>query len=153
MTVPATGDGISTVALSVITAAKSWSSSTDCPTSTCHSTSSASATPSPTSGSLMMRTPMSGLHRGLEGTADAGGSGEIVPFLGVRIGRVPAGDAHHRRLEMVETILLHQSTELRAKARGQGRLVDDDAATGLLHRSDDRVEVVGQQSAQIDDLG
>ena len=38
------------------------------PTLTCHSTSSASAMPSPTSGSLMMRVPISGLHHGLEGT-------------------------------------------------------------------------------------
>ena len=50
--VPATGEGISTVALSVMTAARSWSSATSSPTATCHSTISASATPSPMSGSL-----------------------------------------------------------------------------------------------------
>src|SRR5882757_6896431 len=152
-TVPATGDGISTVALSVITAAKSWSSSTDWPTSTCHSTISASATPSPTSGSLMMRVPISGLHHGLERAADAGRPGEIVPFLGVRIGRVPAGDAHDRRLEMVEAVFLHERAQLRAEARGQRRLVNDDAPPRLLDRGHDRVEVVGQERAQIDDLG
>src|SRR5258708_9513627 len=151
-TVPATGDGISTVALSVMTAAKSWSSSTDWPTSTCHSTSSASATPSPTSGSLMMRMPISGLHHGPEGAADPGRSREVVPLLGVRIGRVPAGDAHHRRLEVIEAILLHQRAEFRAEARGQRRLMDDDAPSGLLDRGGDRVEVVGHERAQIDDL-
>src|SRR5690606_33774338 len=50
---PSTGEGISTVALSVITAAITVSSRTRSPTLTFHSTSSASATPSPTSGILM----------------------------------------------------------------------------------------------------
>ena len=36
--------------------------------------------------------------------ADAGRPGEVVPFLGVRIGRVPAGDARDRRFEMVEAV-------------------------------------------------
>ena len=119
-TLPATGEGISTVALSVMTAARSWSSSTDWPTSTCHSTSSASATPSPTSGSLMMRMPISGLHHGLERTADPGGAGEIVPFLGMRIGRVPAGDPHDRRLEMIEAVLLHQRAQLARRSPRSG---------------------------------
>ena len=93
-TSPSTGDGISTVALSVMTAASSASSRTRSPTLTCHSTSSASATPSPTSGSLMTCSPIvSGLHRLEQRPADAGRPGEIVPFLRVRIGRVPAGDA------------------------------------------------------------
>ena len=133
-TVPATGEGISTVALSVMTAANSWSSSTDWPTSTCHSTNSASATPSPTSGSLMMRIPISGLHHGLEGAADPRRPGEIVPLLGVRIGRVPAGHAHDGRLEMVEAILLDERAQLGAEARGQRRLVNDDATARLLDR-------------------
>ncbi len=54
-TLPARDDGISTVALSVITAASRSSSRTISPTFTCHSTSSASATPSPTSGSLIVK--------------------------------------------------------------------------------------------------
>ena len=54
----ATGEGISTVALSVMTAARISSSRTRSPTLTCHSTSSASATPSPTSGSLITCSPM-----------------------------------------------------------------------------------------------
>ncbi|MCY1371158.1 hypothetical protein D9M69_582900 [compost metagenome] len=50
---PATGEGISTVALSVMTSASNWSSATVSPTCTCHSTSSTSAMPSPMSGILM----------------------------------------------------------------------------------------------------
>jgi hypothetical protein len=48
------GDGevSSTVALSVITSTRSWSSSTRSPTFTCQAVISASAVPSPTSGSL-----------------------------------------------------------------------------------------------------
>ena len=57
-TLPATGVGISTVALSVMTAATIWSSLTRSPVFTCHSTISASATPSPTSGILIERTPI-----------------------------------------------------------------------------------------------
>ena len=40
--------------------------------------------------------------------ADARGPGEIVPFLRMRIGRVPAGDPLDRRLQMIEAVLLHQ---------------------------------------------
>ena len=51
-TVPAIGDGISTVALSVITSASGWSSATTSPGATCQATSSTSAMPSPRSGTL-----------------------------------------------------------------------------------------------------
>ena len=49
---PRPGDSISTVALSVIMSASCWSSSTLSPTLTCQATISASAMPSPMSGSL-----------------------------------------------------------------------------------------------------
>jgi hypothetical protein len=53
-TVPATGDGISTVALSVITSASGWSSFTTSPGFTLQATSSTSAMPSPMSGIFTM---------------------------------------------------------------------------------------------------
>ena len=56
--VPTTGDGISTVALSVITSASVWSSATASPGFTCQATSSTSAMPSPMSGILITCTPM-----------------------------------------------------------------------------------------------
>ena len=52
-TLPATGDGISTVALSVITSARTWSSLTVSPGFTCQATSSTWAMPSPMSGILI----------------------------------------------------------------------------------------------------
>ncbi|KKJ07777.1 hypothetical protein XF14_06810 [Burkholderia gladioli] len=52
-TVPVTGEGISTEALSVITSASAWSSLTWSPTCTCQSPSSTSAMPSPMSGILI----------------------------------------------------------------------------------------------------
>jgi len=52
-TLPATGDGISTDALSVITSARPWSSAIDSPGWTCQATSSTSAMPSPRSGTRM----------------------------------------------------------------------------------------------------
>ena len=83
----------------------------------------------------------------------AGRAGEVRPFLRVRIGRVPAGDALDRRFEVIEAMLLHQRRQFGAEAAGAGRLVHDDAAAGLLDRVDDRVEVERPQAAQIDDLG
>jgi hypothetical protein len=53
-TVPATADGISTVALSVITSASNWSTVTISPTFTCQATNSTSAMPSPISGILIV---------------------------------------------------------------------------------------------------
>src|SRR5690606_20513338 len=152
--VPSTGEGISTVALSVMTAAMMSSSRTGSPTLTCHSTNSASATPSPTSGILMTCSAMaSSLHRCGKRFAEPLRAGEIIPFLRVGIGRVPAGDADHRRFEVPEAVLLHQRGKLGAETGGQRRLMDDDAAAGLLHRGDDGVEVERHEGAQGDDLG
>ena len=138
--------GISTVALSVITAASTASSRTRSPTLTCHSTSSASATPSPTSGQLddVLGHPQASIAVA-QRSADAGRPREIIPFLRVRIGRVPAGHARDRRFQMIEAVLLHQRREFGAEARGQRRLVHDDAAAGLLHRGDDRVRSSGRR--------
>jgi len=52
-TVPCTGDGISTVALSVMTSARIWSSLIASPGCTRQATTSTSAMPSPRSGILM----------------------------------------------------------------------------------------------------
>src|SRR5437773_1300851 len=152
-TVPTTGDGISTVALSVITSASTWSSATVSPGFTCHATSSTSAMPSPMSGMRITCTPISCLHRALERSGDARRAGEIGPLLRMRIGRVPTRDAFDRRLEVIEAMLLHQRLELGTEAAGARGLVHDDAATGLLHRVDDRREVERPQAAQVDDLG
>ncbi len=53
-TFPDTEEGISTVALSVMTSARIWSSLTMSPTCTCQATNSTSAMPSPMSGILMI---------------------------------------------------------------------------------------------------
>ena len=57
-TTPSVGDGISTVALSVMTDKIGSSSFTESPTETIHSTTSPSTTPSPMSGSLNANIPM-----------------------------------------------------------------------------------------------
>ena len=62
------------------------------------------------------------------------GPGEIGPFERVGVGRVQAGHPLHRRFEMVEAALLDQRGKLGAEAAGARRLVDDDAAAGLLDR-------------------
>src|SRR5690606_34703097 len=152
-TVPATGDGISTLALSVITNASDWSSATVSPTPTNHSTSSTSAIPSPMSGTLIACRPISGLHRAPHRRAHPPRPREVRPLLRMRIRRVPAGHPLDRRLEVVEAVLLHQRRQFGAEAAGARRLVHHHAAAGLLHRLDDRVEVERPQAAQIDDLG
>ena len=58
VTLPSTGEGISTVALSVITDKMGSSSLTESPTATIHSTTSPSTTPSPISGNLNANVPM-----------------------------------------------------------------------------------------------
>src|SRR5512141_585429 len=133
MTLPFTGEGISTVALSVITSATAWSSSTVSPGFTCQPTSSTSAIPSPMSGILITWMPMSGLHRSLERLADPLGAGEVGPLLRVRVRRVPSGDAFDRGFQVIEAVLLHQRGQFRAEPAGPGGLVHDHAAARLLH--------------------
>ena len=106
--VPATGDDSSTVALSVITSASDWSSwivvaDVDVPLDDLglgHALADV--------GQLHDVAAHSCRHHPLERGADAGRAGEVVPFLGVRIRRVPAGDPLDRRLERVEALLLHR---------------------------------------------
>src|SRR6185437_5192385 len=152
-TSPSTGEGISTVALSVITAPSGASSRTRSPTFTCHSTSSASAMPSPTSGSLTVRSTILWLQRFHECAGDPLGAWKIVPLLRVRVGRIPSCDPRDRRFQMIETALLHQRAELGAKARGQRRFMHDHAAPGFLDRGFDGVEIERQQGTKIDDFG
>src|ERR1035437_8220426 len=112
---PSTGEGISTVVLSVITAARTASSRTRSPILTCHSTSSASATPSPTSGSLITCSVISLLHCFKQRAADASGTREVIPFLRMRIGRIPTCDAPDGGLQVVEACFLHQCGKLRSE--------------------------------------
>ena len=77
---------------------------------------------------------------------------KIVPLLGVRIGRVPAAHPQNRGFEVIEAGIGDNRNELGAEARGQRRLVDDDAAAGLLHRGGDQVEVERHQRAKVEDL-
>src|SRR3546814_9097878 len=76
----------------------------------------------------------------------------IGPFKAVRIGRVEAGDALDRRLEVIVAALLHQRGKFGAKARRARRFVNDQAAAGLPDRRLDRLDVERQQGAQIEDL-
>src|SRR4051812_46852368 len=108
---------MSTVALSVRTSTRGASSSTWSPTLTCHSAISASVTPSPMSGRRKTNLPKSSaLQRLLHRLAHALGPGEVIPFEGVRIGRVPAGDPADRRLQGVEAALLDQGGQLGPEA-------------------------------------
>ena len=79
--------------------------------------------------------PRQGSIDALERRRDALRAREVRPLERMRIRRVPAGHALDRRLEVIEAVLLHERDELGAEAAGARRLVDDDAAAGLLHRA------------------
>src|SRR3546814_17501572 len=89
----------------------------------------------------------------LERHSQADGAGEIGPLHRVRIGGVEAGDASDRGFEMVEAAFLDEGGKLGADAGGAGRLVHDDAATGLLHRGFAGLDVDRADGAKVDDLG
>src|SRR5665647_64989 len=153
ITVPATEDGISTVALSVITSARIWSSATTSPTFTCQATSSTSAMPSPISGILIVWVAMSGLHHTFECGRHPRWPGKIGPLLGVWVGRVPAGHALNRGFQVIEAMLLDQRRKFSAQPVGARGFMHDDAAAGLLDRSHQRVEVERPQAAQVNHFG
>src|SRR3546814_9278453 len=81
------------------------------------------------------------LQNFIECGRDAHRAREIGPFKAVRIGRVEAGDALDRRLEVIEAALLHQRGKFGAKARRARRFVNDQAAAGLPDRRLDRLDV------------
>src|SRR5947209_20625041 len=120
---------------------RSAASSTMSPTLACQATISASAVPSRTSGSLKTNRPNSALHDAFEGRADPLLAREVLPFEGVRIGRVPAGDPLDGRLQVIEAGLLHQRRELGAEAGGAPRLMHDHTPASLLHLRGDRLDV------------
>src|SRR5712692_9740575 len=154
-TLPRRGLGMVTVALSVITSTSGWSSVISSPGLTSHLTISPSTTPSPMSGSLNSNWAMSGLV-GCElaqAFDDARREREVVVFQRVGEGRVPAGDAQHRRLHVSETALVHQRADLRREAARARRFLHDGAAARLAHALDHRVHVERPERAQIDQLG
>ena len=66
----------------------------------------------------------SGLHCRDKRPADTCGPRKVLPFLGVRIGRVPAGDAPYRRLERIEAAFHHlrrSSAPIRRSASPRAR--------------------------------
>src|ERR1700722_2124957 len=149
---PATRDGISTVDLSVMTAASAASSRTISPILTCHSTSSASATPSPTSGSLITCSDNSRPHHIEQRAAHSGRTGEVVPLLCMWIRCIPARHPGNGRLEMIEAGLLHKRRKLRAESRCQRRLMHDHAPARFADRHLNRLQVERQQCTKFDDF-
>src|SRR5439155_20892567 len=89
----------------------------------------------------------------LDRRAEADRAGEIGPFERMRVRRVETGRPLHRGFQMVEAALLDERGKLGAEAAGAGRLVDDYAATGLLYRCFDGLDVDRDDGAQVDDLG
>src|SRR5919108_5199270 len=91
-------------------------------------------------------------HGGAQCQGDARLSRKVLPFEGVRVRRVPTGDALDGRLEIPEAFFLDAGRELGAEAAEARSLVRDDAATGLLDRRADRVDVERRHGAHVDDL-
>src|SRR4051812_36797742 len=122
------------------------------PAATCHSTISASAMPSPTSGSFTTYSLISCRHYPLQCRAHTRGPREVVPLLRMWVRSVPTRHTLDRRLELVETQFLHGCRELGSEATRAGCLVHNDAPPGLTNRFFDGVCVEWQQGAQVDDL-
>src|SRR5260221_3434766 len=150
---PARGEGISTVALSVMTSTNGSSSATAEPTATCQPTTSASAMPSPTSGSLNTKRPTSALHRPAEALRDPPGAAAIFPLQLMRVRCIPAGNPHDGCLKAVEAVLLDERRQFGAKAARAGGFVDDCAPSSLSDGGHDRVNVDRDQRAQVDHFG
>src|SRR5690606_26674269 len=168
---PFTGEGTCTVALSVMTSAKTWSSTTSSPSLTCHSTSSTSAMPSPISGILIVYSAMSlpfsqvcvvfrnqrrqGRFTGddtPDGIRHPARAGEIGPLVGMGIRRVPPGHALDGRLQVEKAVFLNQGGQFRAETAGQRGLVQHQATASLADRADQRFDVQRPERAQVDDL-
>src|SRR6185295_4890184 len=99
-TVPARGDGSSTVALSVITSTSGWSSLTLSPSLTFQETTSPSTTPSPMSGMKKLKA-ISPLQCLANRAHDAIGIGQVLELEAVRERRVEPGHPEDGRLEVL----------------------------------------------------
>ncbi|EAU61899.1 probable nuclear antigen [Stigmatella aurantiaca DW4/3-1] len=91
-------------------------------------------------------------HRLLDAVKDAGGQGQVVLLQGVGKGRVPAGDALHRRFQGQEAALLDQRRQLRAQAARPRRLVHDEGPACLAHALLDARDVERPERPEIDEL-
>ena len=131
-TLPATGDSISTVALSVIMSAICWSSAIVVADLDVPGDDLGLGNAFADVGQLEFVASHQSAITFSRARLHALRAGEIGPFVGVRVGRVPAGHALDRRFEMIEAALLDERDQLGAEAAGARRLVDDEAAAGLL---------------------
>ena len=93
-------------------------------------------------------------ERAVDGVQDPVQVGKVVLLQPRwRVRSCVAADAQHRRLQVVEAVLLHQRRELGPKTAGPRCFVRNHATAGLLDRRDDGVDVDRHDAAQIDDLG
>src|ERR1700690_2122464 len=145
-TVPANGTGTSTAALAVSTSTTGWSIVTWSPTATCQAMTSASARPSPRSGSrksgmgtVRAQPALVGFVIPLQArdrVEDAIGARQGVAFEhGCRVGDVETGHAQDGRLQVVETAFGEPGGDLGPVAAESGGLVNDDRTAGTPDRS------------------
>ena len=90
--------------------------------------------------------------RGIEDVARVRQEG---PFEGLGLWGDPVGGTHacDRGIEIVEGLLLDGGDDLVDVAPHQDRLARDDAATGLAHGSEHRLEIERDQAPEVDHLG
>src|SRR3954465_6976576 len=152
-TTPANGTGTATPALAVSTSATTWSTDTWSPTVTCHSTTSASVSPSPRSGSrksgIGSVVPLQAGDR-VEDAVDARKVGLLV-HRG-RVGDFETRDAQDRRLQPVEAVLREPGDDLGAVPTEPRRLVHDDRTPAPSHGRRHGGVVERRERAEVDDL-
>ena len=106
-TVPSTGDGIVTVALSVMISTTGSSSFTASPIDTCHSTISPSTTPSPISGSLNSYFAISFLLCFFNRVNYSCRTRHIIPLCSMRERGIPPCYSFYGAFQIVKTSFLY----------------------------------------------
>src|SRR3984885_6945587 len=81
------------------------------------------------------------------------GHGKILKRRRKRHRHVHRADPPHRRIEIVERLLIDAARDLRCHSKALMALVDDDRSARLSHRSQDRLLVQRHDGSRIDHLG
>src|SRR5437899_7533348 len=153
---PRCGEGTSTTALSVSTETSGWSTTTRSPSLTCQVTISASSRPSPRSGSrnCRMADSLSAELTHFAGRGHDAADRRHVMLLEPRQrdDGVIAGDTDYRSEQRGKSPLRDERGDFSTEAAGARRFVDDDAASGLRHRSEHGLLVIGLEGGKVDDL-
>src|SRR5918999_5101280 len=153
-TTPAKGEGISAVALSVMTSTSGSSSAISSPSFTNQRSTSASVTPSPRSGSRKSGIRERSLEvENLGGTGhDSIDRGDVVVLVDeLRKGDVESGNPSHGSLEIQHYTLVNEARYLGSQPRGPRCFVNHERASTFGGRLRDRIDIERIERPQVED--